>query len=134
MARTSFPSSPVNIKIVGLGYGGSWAVTCMVRAGINGVEFVAMDTDCCSLELFEGSIRVLLNQSLAKCFGTNGNPNLGCKAAENGRDAIREVIRGAEIVFIIVGLGGGAGTGSAPVVAEVAKESSALTIGIMTKP
>lgn len=134
MMKTNFSSTPVKIKVIGLGYGGSWAVTCMVRAGINGVEFVAMDTDYCSLQLFEGSIRVLLGEGLTKGFGTNCNPNLGCKAAEKGRDVIREVIRGAEIVFIIVGMGGGAGSGSASVVAEVAKESGALTIGIVTKP
>ena len=134
MGRSSFSLKPVKISVIGLGYGGSCAVTCTVRDGIEGVETIAMDTDTCALAIAEASTRVLFGEGLFHGFGTNGNDRGSLKAAGECRGEIREVIDGAEMVFIVAGMGGGAGTGSAPVVAEVAKECGALTIAIVTKP
>ena len=134
MARSSFSASPVRIKVVGLGGGGSNAVTRMVRDGVDGVEFIAMNTDAQSLAITEAPTRIQFGEKLVRGLGAGGDHHVGQKAAEECRDEIREVINGAEMVFITAGMGGGTGTGSASVVAEVAKESGALTIAVVTKP
>ena len=134
MARSSFSASPVRIKVVGLGGGGSNAVTRMVRDGVDGVEFIAMNTDAQSLAITEAPTRIQLGEKLVRGLGAGGDHHVGQKAAEECRDEIREVVNGAEMVFITAGMGGGTGTGSASVVAEVAKQSGALTIAVVTKP
>ena len=134
MARSSFSASPVKIKVVGLGGGGSNAITRMVRDGVAGVEFIAMNTDAQALAITEAPTRIQLGEKLVRGLGAGGDHHVGQKAAEECRDEIREVINGAEMVFITAGMGGGTGTGSASVVAEVAKQSGALTIAVVTKP
>ncbi|MDD5287762.1 MAG: cell division protein FtsZ [Dehalococcoidales bacterium] len=134
MARSSFSASPVRIKVVGLGGGGSNAITRMVRDGVDGVEFIAMNTDAQSLAITEAPTRIQLGEKLVRGLGAGGDHTVGHKAAEECRDEIREVVNGAEMVFITAGMGGGTGTGSASVVAEVAKQSGALTIAVVTKP
>jgi cell division protein FtsZ len=134
MARSSFSASPVRIKVVGLGGGGSNAVTRMVRDGVDGVDFIAMNTDAQSLAIAEAPTRIQLGEKLVRGLGAGGDHHVGQKAAEECRDEIREVVQGAEMVFITAGMGGGTGTGSASVVADVAKQSGALTIAVVTKP
>jgi cell division protein FtsZ len=134
MARSSFSASPVRIKVVGLGGGGSNAVTRMVRDGVDGVEFIAMNTDAQSLAITEAPTRIQLGEKLVRGLGAGGDHHVGQKAAEECRDEIREVVNGAEMVFVTAGMGGGTGTGSASVVAEVAKQSGALVIAVVTKP
>ena len=134
MARSNFSASTVRIKVVGLGGGGSNAVTRMVRDGIAGVEFIAMNTDAQSLAIAEAPIRIQLGEKLVGGLGAGGDHTVGHKAAEECRDEIKEVVSGAEMVFITAGMGGGTGTGSASVVAEIAKASGALTIAVVTKP
>jgi cell division protein FtsZ len=134
MARSSFSASPVKIKVVGLGGGGSNAITRMVRDGIAGVEFMAMNTDAQSLAIAEAPVRIQLGEKLVRGLGAGGDHHVGQKAAEENRDDIKEVLTGADMIFITAGMGGGTGTGSASVVAQIAKESGALTIAVVTKP
>jgi len=134
MARSSFAPNPVKIKVIGLGGGGCNAVTRMVRQDIKGVEFIAMNTDAQALAITEAPLRVQLGDKLVRGLGVGGDHNQGLKAAEESKDEIREFISGADMVFITAGMGGGTGTGSASVVAEVAKQSGALTIAVVTRP
>ncbi|MDD2471844.1 MAG: cell division protein FtsZ [Dehalococcoidales bacterium] len=134
MAKTSFVPNPAKIKVIGLGGGGCNAVTRMVREEIQGVEFIAMNTDAQALAITEAPTRIQLGEKLTRGLGVGGDHNLGSKAAEESRDEIKELIGGADMVFITAGMGGGTGTGSASVVAQVAKESGALTIAVVTKP
>jgi len=134
MARTSFAPNPVKIKVIGLGGGGCNAVTRMVRQDIQGVEFIAMNTDAQALAITEAPLRIQLGDKLVRGLGVGGDHNVGQKAAEESKDEIREFISGADMVFITAGMGGGTGTGSASVVAEVAKQSGALTIAVVTRP
>jgi cell division protein FtsZ len=134
MARSNFSASSVRIKVVGLGGGGSNAVTRMVRDGVDGVDFIAMNTDAKSLAMAESPVRIQLGEKLVGGLGAGGDHHVGQKAAEENRDEIKEVVSGAEMVFITAGMGGGTGTGSATVVAEIAKASGALTIAVVTKP
>jgi len=134
MARSNFSASSVRIKVVGLGGGGSNAVTRMVRDGVDGVDFIAMNTDAKSLAMAGSPIRIQLGEKLVGGLGAGGDHHVGQKAAEENRDEIKEVVSGAEMVFITAGMGGGTGTGSATVVAEIAKASGALTIAVVTKP
>lgn len=134
MARTSFVANPAKIKVVGLGGGGSNAVTRMVRENIQGVEFIAMNTDAQALAICEAPMCVQLGPKLTRGLGAGGDCHIGTKAAEENRDELREVISGADMVFLTAGMGGGTGTGSIPVVAEISKSSGALTIAVVTKP
>lgn len=134
MAKASFVASPAKIKVIGLGGGGCNAVSRMVQEEIQGVEFIAMNTDAQAMALTEAPIRVQLGDRLTKGLGAGGDHTIGEKAAEESRDELKEVVAGADMVFITCGMGGGTGTGSAPVVAEVAKQSGALTIAVVTKP
>jgi cell division protein FtsZ len=134
MAKSNFSASAVRIKVVGLGGGGSNAVTRMVRDGVDGVDFIAMNTDAQSLAITEAPTRIQLGEKLVRGLGAGGDHTIGHKAAEECRDEIKEVVQGAEMVFITAGMGGGTGTGSASVVAEIAKASGALTIAVVTKP
>ena len=134
MAKTSFVQSPAKIKVVGLGGGGSNAVTRMVREEIRGVEFIAMNTDAQALAITEAPIRFQLGEKLTRGLGAGGDHNVGMKATEESREEIQQLLAEADMVFLTAGMGGGTGTGSIPIVAEIAKRSGALTIAIVTKP
>jgi cell division protein FtsZ len=134
MAKTIFTPSPAKIKAIGVGGGGCNAITRMVREGIRGVDFIAMNTDAQALALVEAPTRIQLGEKLTKGLGVGGDHKIGAKAAEESRQLIEELVEGADMVFINAGMGGGTGTGGIPVVAEIAKASGALTIGVVTKP
>jgi cell division protein FtsZ len=122
------------IKVIGVGGGGQNAVNRMIEEGIQGVEFVATNTDAQALTLSRATTRVRLGDKLTRGLGAGGDPEIGRKAAEESSDELYSVLKGADMVFITAGMGGGTGTGAAPIVAQVAKESGALTIGVVTRP
>ena len=124
----------VQIKVVGVGGGGGNAVNRMVDAGVKGVEFIAVNTDKAALFLSKADQKVQIGDKTTSGMGAGGNPDNGRAAAEESRDEIAAAIRSADMIFITAGMGGGTGTGAAPVVAEVAKELGILTVGIVTKP
>ena len=134
MAKTSFVPNPARIKVFGCGGGGSNAITRMVREEIQGVEFIAVNTDAQALAITEAPIRLQIGEKITRGLGAGGDHNMGQKAAEESRDDIKELMTGADMVFVTAGMGGGTGTGSAPIVAQIAKESGALTIAVVTKP
>ena len=134
MARTSFVANPAKIKVIGLGGGGCNAVTRMVRENIQGVEFIAMNTDAQALAICEAPQVVQLGGKLTKGLGAGGDHLVGTRAAEENRDELKDLVTGADMVFVTAGMGGGTGTGAAPVVSEIAKNSGALTIAVVTKP
>ncbi|MFC1872392.1 cell division protein FtsZ [Chloroflexota bacterium] len=134
MARSGFVASPAKIKVIGLGGGGNNAVTRMVREDIQGVEFISMNTDAQALAVCEAPVRVQLGEKLTRGLGVGGDHNFGQKAAEESRDELKDLVNGADMVFLTAGMGGGTGTGAASVVAEIAKQSGALTIAVVTKP
>jgi cell division protein FtsZ len=134
MAKASFALSPAKIKVIGLGGGGCNAVTRMVQENIQGVDFIAMNTDAQAMALTEAPTRIQLGERLTKGLGVGGDHILGQKAAEESRDELKGVITGADMVFITAGMGGGTGTGAAPLIAEISKQSGALTIAVVTKP
>ncbi len=134
MAKTIVAPTPAKIKAIGIGGGGCNAISRMVREGIRGVDFIAANTDAQALALAEAPTRIQLGEKSTKGLGVGGDPELGFKATEESRQIIEEVIEGADMVFISCGLGGGTGTGGIPSVAQTAKESGALTIGVVTKP
>src|SRR5690554_4756735 len=123
-----------NIKVVGVGGGGSNAVNRMIHAGLQGVHFIALNTDAQALMLSEANDKIQIGQKLTKGLGAGSNPEIGQRSAEESKEEIRQALEGADMVFITAGMGGGTGTGAAPVVAEVAKEVDALTVGVVTKP
>jgi cell division protein FtsZ len=122
------------IKVVGVGGGGNNAVNRMVAEGLGGVEFIAVNTDNQALMLSKSKTRVRIGDKLTRGLGAGGNPEIGRKAAEESSDELYEVLRGADMIFIASGMGGGTGTGASPVVAQIAKELGALTIGVVTRP
>jgi cell division protein FtsZ len=122
------------IKVLGVGGGGSNAVNRMIAEGLQGVEFIAINTDAQALMLSQAANRVRIGDKLTKGLGSGGDPAIGAKATEESSDDLYEVINGADMVFITAGMGGGTGTGGAPIVARIAKETGALTIGVVTKP
>ena len=122
------------IKVIGVGGGGQNAVNRMLDEGIQGVEFIAANTDAQALTLSKSPVRVRLGDKLTRGLGAGGDPEVGRKAAEESADELYNVLKGADMVFVTAGMGGGTGTGAAPVVAQVAKESGALTIGVVTRP
>jgi cell division protein FtsZ len=134
VARTIYVQSGAKIKVIGCGGAGCNAVTRMVRENIRGVEFIAMNTDAQHLAITEAPMRIQLGEKNTRGLGAGGDNKMGHKAAEESREEIRQVVQGCDMVFITAGMGGGTGTGSAPVVAEMAKEAGALTIAIVTKP
>ncbi|MDB5096903.1 MAG: cell division protein FtsZ [Cyanobacteria bacterium RYN_339] len=123
-----------DIKVIGVGGGGSNAINRMIQSGLNGVEFWTINTDSQALALAQSERRLQIGQKITRGLGAGGNPNVGHKAAEESRDDIVAALDGADMVFITAGMGGGTGTGAAPVVAEVAKEVGALTVGVVTRP
>ncbi len=122
------------IKVVGVGGGGGNAVNRMIDAGLRGVEFVAVNTDAQSLLISDADVKLDLGRQLTRGLGAGSDPDVGRQAAEDHRDEIEEVLKGADMVFITAGEGGGTGTGGAPIVAEIARELGALTIAIVTRP
>lgn len=122
------------IKVVGVGGGGSNAVNRMIEAGLKGVEFIAVNTDKQALLLSNAAQKIQIGEKLTKGLGAGANPEIGQKAAEESREIIHNSIKGADMVFITAGMGGGTGTGAAPIVAEIAKELGILTVGVVTKP
>ena len=123
-----------NIKVIGCGGGGGNAVNRMIQEGLRDVEFIAINTDKQALTLSHAQNKIQIGDKLTKGLGAGANPEIGKKAAEESRDEITEAISGADMVFITAGMGGGTGTGAAPIVAECAKEIGALTVGVVTKP
>lgn len=134
MARQIYTPSPAKIKAIGIGGGGCNAITRMVREGIKSVDFIAMNTDGQALALSEAPTRIQLGEKSTKGLGAGGDSKTGAKAAEESRGIIEELVEGADMVFASAGMGGGTGTGGIPIVAEVAKQSGALTIAVVTKP
>ena len=134
MAKTSFVPNPAKIKVIGLGGGGCNAITRMVREEIQGVEFIAVNTDAQALAITEAPTRIQLGEKLTKGLGVGGDHTMGQKAAEESRDELKELVSGADMVFITCGMGGGTGTGAAPIIAETAKQNGALTIAVVTRP
>jgi cell division protein FtsZ len=122
------------IKVVGVGGGGGNAVNRMIAEGLGGVDFISVNTDNQALMLSKAKMRVRIGDKLTRGLGAGGNPEIGRKAAEESTDELYEVLRGADMVFIACGMGGGTGTGASPVIAQIAKELGALTIGVVTKP
>src|SRR5512133_2398670 len=123
------------IKVVGVGGGGTNAVNRMIDAGLSGVEFIATNTDAQALQMTDADIKLNIGNTLTKGLGAGANPQIGQGAAQESRDEIKEGLKGADMVFVTAGEGGGTGTGAAPVIAEVAKhEIGALTVGVVTRP
>jgi cell division protein FtsZ len=127
-------SSSAVIKVVGVGGAGSNAVNRMMEAGLDGVEFIVMNTDMQALEMAHAETRLQLGDALTKGLGAGGNPEIGRNAAEESRQDIKKLLEGADMVFITAGMGGGTGTGAAPVVAEIARDTGSLTVGVVTRP
>ena len=128
------PSQTARIEVIGVGGGGSNAVNRMIMSDLRGVAYRVLNTDAQALLQSSAQNRVQLGQTLTRGLGAGGNPSIGQKAAEESRADLQQALEGADLVFIAAGMGGGTGTGAAPVVAEVAKETGALTVGIVTKP
>ncbi|MBV6396644.1 MAG: Cell division protein FtsZ [Anaerolineales bacterium] len=122
------------IKVIGVGGGGSNAVNRMIDEGLQGVEYITVNTDAQALMLSKSQMRVRLGDKLTRGLGAGGDPEIGRKAAEETSDELYSALKGADMVFVTAGMGGGTGTGAAPVVAQIAKESGALTIGVVTRP
>jgi cell division protein FtsZ len=122
------------IKVVGIGGGGVNAVNRMIEAGLRGVEFIGMNTDAQALLMTEADVKLDLGRETTRGLGSGSNPEVGRRAAEEHRPEIDEILKGADMVFITAGEGGGTGTGGAPIVAEIAKDIGALTIGVVTRP
>ena len=137
MSRSTHPQFVDNfarIKVIGVGGGGQNAVNRMIQEGIQGVEFIAVNTDAQALLLSDAPQRIRIGEKLTKGLGSGGNPETGQRAAEESREDIADIVAGADMVFVTAGMGGGTGSGAAPVVAAAARASGALTIGVVTKP
>ena len=122
------------IKVVGVGGGGNNALNHIISSGLKGVEFIAANTDVAQLNQNLASIKIVLGEQLTKGKGAGSDPEIGFKAAKESADMIKEILQGADMVFITAGMGGGTGTGASPVIAEVAKETGALVVAVVTKP
>ncbi len=127
-------SNRANIKVVGVGGGGSNAVNRMVDSGLKNVEFIVVNTDAQALRMSEANQMIQIGSKLTKGLGAGANPEIGERAADENREEIAAILSGADMVFVTAGMGGGTGTGAAPVVAELAREAGALTVGVVTKP
>lgn len=133
-AQPSFVDNFANIKVVGVGGGGQNAVNRMIEEGIQGVEFIAVNTDAQALMLAGAPQRLRIGEKITKGLGSGGNPDIGHRAAEESREELREMLSGADMIFVTAGMGGGTGSGASPVVAQIAREVGALTIGVVTRP
>lgn len=129
-----FTNSFARIKVIGVGGGGGNAVNRMIEAGVEGVEFITVNTDAQALVNSLAPVTVRIGDKLTKGLGAGGRPEIGERAAEESIDALGEVVRGADMVFITAGMGGGTGTGASPIVARLARETGALTVGVVTRP
>ena len=127
-------TSKVSIKVIGVGGGGNNAVNRMISSNVKGVEFVTINTDRQALNRSLAQNQIIIGEKITKGFGAGANPGIGARAAEESIDAIKQMLKGTDMVFITAGMGGGTGTGAAPVVARVAHEMDILTVGIVTKP
>ncbi len=123
-----------NIKVIGIGGGGNNAINRMIEAGLKGVEFIAVNTDRQALYLSRAEKTIQVGEKLTKGLGAGADPQIGMKAAEENDNEIRDALKGADMVFVTAGMGGGTGTGGAPVVARIARELGALTVGVVTRP
>jgi len=132
--RRSSDESLADLKVVGIGGGGSNAVERMIEEDVQGIEFIAVNTDAQALVRSSAPTRIRLGDKATRGLGSGGQPTLGQKAAEESVEEIREAVDGADMVFIAAGMGGGTGTGGAPVVADAARETGALTVGVVTRP
>jgi cell division protein FtsZ len=124
----------VNIKVIGVGGGGGNAVNCMVDSGVNNIEYIAINTDAKALNKSKATTRIPIGAKLTKGRGAGNRPEVGQRSAEENRDEIETHLKGADMIFITAGMGGGTGTGAAPVVAKIAKEMDILTVAVVTKP
>ncbi|WP_338451974.1 cell division protein FtsZ [Niallia oryzisoli] len=122
------------IKVIGVGGGGNNAVNRMIEHGVQGVEFIAVNTDAQALNLSKAEIKMQIGGKLTRGLGAGANPEVGKKAAEESKEQIEEALKGADMVFVTCGMGGGTGTGAAPVVAQIARDLGALTVGVVTRP
>jgi cell division protein FtsZ len=132
--QNQFPESYARIKVIGVGGGGCNAVNRMIDEGMNGIEFIAVNTDAQALLQSKATTRVRIGEKVTRGLGAGGNPEMGRKAAEESAEELYEVLKGSDMVFVTAGLGGGTGTGAVPIVAQIAKEVGALTIGVVTRP
>ncbi|MGI6180641.1 MAG: cell division protein FtsZ [Agathobaculum sp.] len=124
----------VNIKVIGVGGGGGNAVNRMVESGVQGVDFISINTDMQALNYSQAGTKIQIGEKLTKGQGAGANPEIGRKAAEESKDQIAAALQGTNMVFITAGMGGGTGTGAAPVVAQIAREMGILTVGVVTRP
>lgn len=122
------------IKVIGVGGGGNNAVNRMIEHGVQGVDFIAVNTDAQALNLSKAEIKMQIGGKLTRGLGAGANPEVGKKAAEESKEQIEEALRGADMVFVTAGMGGGTGTGAAPVIAQIARDLGALTVGVVTRP
>src|SRR3954452_7070745 len=122
------------IKVVGVGGGGTNAVNRMVDAGLSGVEFIAVNTDAQALMMCDADVKIHIGAKVTRGLGAGANPDIGRASAMETRDELKEALKGADMVFVTAGEGGGTGTGAAPIVAELARELEALTVGVVTRP
>jgi cell division protein FtsZ len=132
--HTTMPENFAQIKVIGVGGGGSNAVNRMITEGLRGVDFIAVNTDAQALLMSNASQRIRLGDKLTRGLGAGGDPEIGAKAAEESLEDLEEILRGVDMVFVTCGMGGGTGTGAAPIIAELAKNCGALTVGVVTKP
>jgi len=128
------PESFARIKVVGIGGGGCNAVNRMIDEGLTGIEFISVNTDAQALQFSKAKLRVRIGDKSTRGLGAGGDPRIGKAAAEESAEELYEVLKGSDMVFVTAGLGGGTGTGAAPIVAQIAKEIGALTIGVVTRP
>jgi cell division protein FtsZ len=122
------------IKVIGVGGGGNNAVNRMIEHDVQGVDFIAVNTDAQALNLSKAEVKMQIGGKLTRGLGAGANPEVGKKAAEESREQLEEVLKGADMVFVTAGMGGGTGTGAAPVIAQIAREIGALTVGVVTRP
>jgi len=132
--QPSYVDNFAQIKVVGVGGGGQNAVNRMIEEGIQGVEFIAVNTDAQALMLSGAPQRLRIGEKITKGLGSGGNPEIGLRAADESREELRQMLTGADMVFVTAGMGGGTGSGASSVVAQVAREEGALTIGVVTRP
>jgi cell division protein FtsZ len=138
MARSNsqpqFVENFAKIKVIGVGGGGQNAVNRMIEEGIQGVEFIAVNTDAQALMLSNAPVRLRIGDKLTKGLGSGGNPEVGQRAAEESKEELKEILSGADMIFVTAGMGGGTGSGASPVIAGIGRELGALTVGVVTRP
>jgi cell division protein FtsZ len=134
MEKNYNPESFARIKVVGVGGGGCNAVNRMIDEGLTGIEFISVNTDAQALQFSKAKLRVRIGEKSTRGLGAGGDPRIGRLAAEESAEELYEVLKGSDMVFVTAGLGGGTGTGAAPIIAQIAKEIGALTIGVVTRP